>query len=304
MKKSIYVYGTGSLAKKYLLPLSLEYDVLGFVESNPTKDTLLGLPVISVKSLTTKSFDLIIVCSMYLKEIETLLNESGITNYKSVKHLEDTVALQKLWVVEQQKEQQKILDDMHPPKLDSKHIERCILLKDRYALLESLPKQSIGAEIGVANGDFTEDILSVVEPKLCHLIDIWGSDRYGQKMYESVLARFDKRYSDGTLFINRGLSIECVSNFEDNFFDWVYIDTDHSYKTTLQELRCYSEKVKDGGLIMGHDYAMGNWQKQLKYGVIEAVFQFCVEENYELVYLTMELTQSFAIRKIVPSAHC
>jgi hypothetical protein len=117
-------------------------------------------------------------------------------------------------------------------------------------------------------------------------------------MYKNVQDRFSKQFNDGTLIVNRGLSTECVVDFDDDYFDWVYIDTDHSYKTTLEELRKYSHKVKENGLIMGHDYAMGNWGKHLKYGVIEAVFQFCVEENYEFVYLTMELTQSFAIKKI------
>ena len=45
---------------------------------------------------------------------------------------------------------------------------------------------------------------------------------------------------------------------------------------------------------------MGNWEDGIKYGVKEAVHQFCVEENWELVYLTAQIGENttFGIRKI------
>ena len=300
MSKAIFIYGTGALANKYLLALSLNFDVAGFVESAPNKTQHMGLTVFPVDSLSDKSFDLIVICSMYLDEITNILTKFKVANFKHVSQLESVVEHQKLLSKEQEKNQQKIMNLMQPPSLETKHIEGCRLLKDRSELLKFVPKSSVGVEIGVANGDYTEEILTIVKPKICHLVDIWGSDRYGQKRYKNVHGRFEKQFNDGTLIINRGLSNDCADDFDDNYFDWAYIDTDHSYKTTLEELRKYSQKVKDNGLIMGHDYAMGNWEKYFKYGVIEAVFQFCVEENYEFVYLAMELTQSFAIKKICP----
>lgn len=82
--------------------------------------------------------------------------------------------------------------------------------------------------------------------------------------------------------------------------DWIYIDTDHSYETTRDELRLYASKVKDGGIIAGHDYVKGNWITTYRYGVIEAVHEFCVGNDWELIYLTAEPleSQSFAIRKV------
>jgi len=52
---------------------------------------------------------------------------------------------------------------------------------------------------------------------------------------------------------------------------------------------------------MGHDYVMGNWIDDIKYGVQEAVHQFCVEENWEIVYLTVRIGEniSFGIKKIL-----
>ena len=58
--------------------------------------------------------------------------------------------------------------------------------------------------------------------------------------------------------------------------------------------------MKKGGIIAGHDYVHGNWISAFRYGVVEAVHEFCVQFGWEIIYLTIEPTenQSFAIRKI------
>jgi hypothetical protein len=100
--------------------------------------------------------------------------------------------------------------------------------------------------------------------------------------------------------MHRKLSTDAAGDFQDDYFDWIYIDTDHSHKTTLEELLKYASKVKKDGIIAGHDYSMGNWVRSYRYGVIEAVHEFCVVYGWELVYLTLEPIekQSFAIRRI------
>ena len=100
--------------------------------------------------------------------------------------------------------------------------------------------------------------------------------------------------------IYRSDSINATNLFDNEFFDWIYIDTDHSYETTCKELNSWSSKVKQEGVIAGHDYMMGNWLKTQRYGVIEAVHQFCVEDNWQIIYLTADQTEniSFAIKRI------
>jgi len=58
--------------------------------------------------------------------------------------------------------------------------------------------------------------------------------------------------------------------------------------------------IKSGGIIAGHDYTIGNWVDGYRYGVIEAVNEFCVNDDWEMIFLTAETDQyrSFAIRKI------
>ena len=49
-------------------------------------------------------------------------------------------------------------------------------------------------------------------------------------------------------------SINATDLFDNEFFDWIYIDTDHSYETTYKELNSWSSKIKQDGVIAGHDY--------------------------------------------------
>jgi hypothetical protein len=194
-----------------------------------------------------------------------------------------------------------VLNSMPKVKLNKIHIQNCNLLLDRDELLESLPKGSIVAEIGVNKGEFSQKILDLCEPRKLHLIDAWHSERYHEGLAVLVEKKFTQQISSQLVEIHKGLSTEVVDSLPSDYLDWIYIDTVHDYDTTKIELEKYSKKLKDVGIIAGHDYSMGNWVKGYKYGVIEAVHEFCVNNHWELIFLTVDFTenQSFAIRKIV-----
>ena len=46
-------------------------------------------------------------------------------------------------------------------------------MQPREVVLHLLPKSSVGAEIGVHEGDFSAALLQVAQPKRLHLIDPW-----------------------------------------------------------------------------------------------------------------------------------
>jgi hypothetical protein len=188
------------------------------------------------------------------------------------------------------------------PKVDvaEKHIAKTKVLVNRFKLLELLPKNAIVAELGVANGDFSQKIWDITSPQKFHIIDFWGSSRYNTTLKKNVLKRFEDQITEGKVEINLGLSTGVVSSFKDDYFDWIYIDTDHSYLTTKEELELYAPKMKKGGIIAGHDFVVGNMIGMNRYGVMEAVYEFCVKNEWEIVYLTSEVTDnpSFAIKKI------
>lgn len=184
--------------------------------------------------------------------------------------------------------------------LEVKHVKNTKLLPNRSMLLDLLPKNAVAAELGVDFGGFSELILKQCQPKKLHLIDFWGSSRYNVDKKNHVFEKFDKQRSEGQIEINLGLSTVVVDQFEDSYFDWIYIDTDHTYQTTKDELERYAPKIKPGGIMAGHDYISVNPNSWARNGVVEAVHEFCVKENWELIYITNELTDcpSFAIKKI------
>jgi len=172
-------------------------------------------------------------------------------------------------------------------RLNDLHTHDCRVVPDREALLERLPRGGVAAEIGVAFGDFTRQILRRNKPARLHLIDVWHSPRYAEGLAK-IEAEFADRFAAGQLVVNRGLSVNVLPEFADASFDWVYIDTDHSYDTTAKELRLCHAKVKKDGMILGHDYCDGNVITPWPYGVIEACHEFCVDYGWKYVYLTLE----------------
>lgn len=52
----------------------------------------------------------------------------------------------------------------------------------------------------------------------------------------------------------KGLSHEMAERFSDNYFDFVFIDADHSYDSVKKDIDSWFSKVKQGGIIAGHDY--------------------------------------------------
>jgi len=67
----------------------------------------------------------------------------------------------------------------------------------------------------------------------------------------------------------RESSADAANELEDGFYDFVFIDADHSMKAVLNDLDHYYPKVKKGGIIAGHDgnlfsvnFAVTSWTKR------------------------------------------
>jgi len=137
----------------------------------------------------------------------------------------------------------------------------------RDELLSLMPKNSICAEIGVWKGGFSKRIIKEVSPSKFHLIDPWkyqisfGKRLYGglvaqsqedmDKIYQQVVNKFSKKKG---VQIHREFSNAVFSSFEDEYFDWVYVDGNHNYEFVLQDLRNYASKIKNNGYLTGDDY--------------------------------------------------
>jgi len=185
-------------------------------------------------------------------------------------------------------------------RLSQKNINNLKVVLNRELLLKNLPKEGIIAELGVDKGDFSDKIISLTHPKKLYLIDIWDSERYNMDKMVYVKKRFQKEIDTGKVIIIKGTSENELLKFENGHFDWIYIDTAHTYEQTVRELDLCRQKVKDGGIIAGHDYCQGDIKNAQAYGVVQAVNQFCIKYDWEFIYITHETdrTLSFAIKKL------
>lgn len=191
-------------------------------------------------------------------------------------------------------------------ELSQKYISNLKVVQDRFQLISAMPTNAVVAEIGVDRGLFSRQIMLAAHPQRLHLIDSWApsrhgqSSRYGPSSMEVILDNFSSEIAAGTVKVNRGVSYEVLQEFENEYFDWVYLDTSHKYNETVRELSASRTKIKNGGMILGHDYTIGNFERSVRYGVIEAVNEFCIHYDWEIVYLTNEPHRylSYALSKI------
>ncbi|MGA2089340.1 MAG: class I SAM-dependent methyltransferase, partial [Stellaceae bacterium] len=136
----------------------------------------------------------------------------------------------------------------------------------RRRILSLIPRDGICAEIGVWKGDFSQEILRR-NPKELHLIDPWlFSPSYPQRYYggaiarnqhdmDAILAQVKSRFGGNPeVKIHRKKSFEAARQFPEFYFDWVYIDGDHSYEAVLGDLVAWYPKVKHKGIIALDDY--------------------------------------------------
>ena len=157
----------------------------------------------------------------------------------------------------------------------------------RKFLLEMMPKNSVCAEIGVSQGLFTEEILEVVQPKKLHLIDPWGGEPH-VGYYEAVCEKFKDQIESGQVEIYREKS-QCVyDHFPDQYFDWIYVDGSHNYKSVSRDLGFYYHKIKMYGFITGDDYRLTEKRKGLRDAVAE------ISEKYLMRLILIKNNQLYS----------
>jgi hypothetical protein len=60
-------------------------------------------------------------------------------------------------------------------------------------------------------------------------------------------------------------SLEAAKRYRNRSLDFVYIDGDHAYEAVKADILAWSRKIREGGVLAGHDYS-SDWP-----GVVQAV---------------------------------
>jgi len=146
-------------------------------------------------------------------------------------------------------------------------------LKSRYEWLAPTINERgyvIGAEVGCRAGATAGYILrNCPDLQVLYAVDLWGQTlipkqkAYWQSIYGHMpparyrnwRVKFDKNIEPfkDQVRILQGVSWEMAGNVLDNSLDFVFIDADHTYESVRKDIKAWTPKLKDGGMLSGHD---------------------------------------------------
>ncbi len=170
-----------------------------------------------------------------------------------------------------------------------------------------------GVEIGVAYGGHSEAILANTKTNILYAIDPFRHNKdyidpfnFSQERFEGIYRFSKQRLSlfSPRIKIIRKYSHEAVNRFTNSSLDYVYFDADHSYAGVLEELSDWFFKIRDNGILGGHDYNHVNFP-----GVKEAVDEFFTRFGWKVNY-DKKSTVWWVIKKpinisfIIPAYNC
>jgi len=150
-------------------------------------------------------------------------------------------------------------------------------------------------EVGCFRG-VSSEVFLLHEPKEMHFVDIWGKNpNYKEanwalksKNWDLIKSEFEERvttYKETTdITIIHDFSKEASKSIADNYFDFIYIDGDHSYNGVKADILHWLPKLSKDGYFCGHDYT------------IHAIQRAC-HEVFDKNKITSFSDSSFAIQK-------
>jgi glycosyltransferase involved in cell wall biosynthesis len=106
-----------------------------------------------------------------------------------------------------------------------------------------------GAEVGVSRGEHSEVMLQNIPGCELLCVDSWDGEYWG-KHYEDA----QKRLAPYNATLIRKPSLEAARDVPLLSLDFVYIDASHDVDNVMLDLIVWSRRVKQGGIVAGHDY--------------------------------------------------
>lgn len=158
-------------------------------------------------------------------------------------------------------------------------------------------------EVGVWRGEFAAHNLRFWMGDY-YLCDLWEHREDGTAdknppdvgSWAEVLedAIMNTNFAGDRVKLKKGASTVISKGFDDNYFDWIYLDALHDYDSVMEDLEAWWPKLREGGLFSGDDYGdqtlrwadrFGGVARGFNWGVIEAVTEFAESKEVQ-VYVT------------------
>lgn len=148
------------------------------------------------------------------------------------------------------------------------------MITTRAKLYEIIDLSLPGAEIGVASGVFSLEILQWGIKKL-YMVDVWDYTPDIKGMASDQLTDHPQNYKDAAERVKdlpgvlmKGRSVEIAKQIPDNSLGFVYIDACHYYNEVMEDLKAWVPKLVYGGVCALHDFGSTD------YGVNKAAKEF------------------------------
>lgn len=118
----------------------------------------------------------------------------------------------------------------------------------------------VGAEVGVSGGYFSRSLWEANRESTIHSVDPYSDypdylENYTQERMDALYAEAQEYLKGTGCVLMREYSMEAVESFRDGELDFVYIDANHEFLHFTQDVAKWSEKVRPGGIVSGHDFA-------------------------------------------------
>jgi hypothetical protein len=154
-------------------------------------------------------------------------------------------------------------------------------------------------EIGVADGKFSEFLLTTLEPAKFIAIDLFDLDKHpilwgvpqsvlfeGMSHYDFYRARFAPRSDQVGIY--RGPSHEQLKLFPDEFFDLIYVDAAHDYESVKRDAELAQQKTKKTGIVVFNDYTLYDPLLGVEYGVVQAVNEILANGGWSVIGFALD----------------
>ena len=264
----IYVYGTGCGAGELTREALSPARIAAFVETEPTRETFLGRPVISASALAERRVDLLIVTT---KDAPALpLSAETVLYLKNHLALRDRNASYDA--------ARAVLGDAFVDKLRRQEVlVRAPLWDDgafsargdwvRLKTLEAICRELIDvpgaiAELGVFRGEFAAAMNTLLPDRRLYLFDTFAGFDPAEAAPEGLAAAHENASAEAVVqrlphaeraIIRAGLFPETAAGLEGEIFALVSLDADLE-ESTLAGLRWFVPRMAKGGYLLLHDW--------------------------------------------------
>ncbi len=170
-------------------------------------------------------------------------------------------------------------------------LDRLLIRKHRgcylkyFSLIHEIEVKTI-VEVGVFRGKNAEVLREEFPDANLYLIDPWApSSTYLESgsavsekrvVYEKALERVEKLFkNDPNVTLIKKTGAEAAVEIPNNL-DLVFIDANHAYSKVKQEILTWSEKVRPGGILSGHNYG------RIRLAGVKKAVDELFEENFYL----------------------